>query len=890
MDAERWNRMSSVFITARERPSGERAAFLAEVCGNDRELRQEVESMLAADAVGSELRLERGVLGAFSPGTRLGPYLIESLVAEGGMGEVYRAERVDGAYQKTVAIKVLRPGYRTAEAVRRFRLERQVLARLEHPDIAAILDGGTTHDGRPYLVLQFVDGVPITDFCQSLPVAERLKLLARVARVVQFAHGRLIVHRDLKPSNILVQADGSPRLLDFGIAKLLDPDAEEGLRFATRPDTRLLTPEHAAPEQLRGEPVSTATDVYALGVLLYTLLSGRRPYPVKGRPLHEVETSILEDDAPPPSSVTTDPIDRKAVTQDLDRITLMAIRKEPDRRYLSAEQFAEDLDRYLAGQPVLAGRDTLGYRSRKFITRNRGWVALGAGIAFLLLYALGSTWYQGKRISAERDRAEKERAVAEDMVGMLTDLFRRVNPRVNPGGDTVRVTALLDDAEKQIEKLTEHPDRQARIMRVIGNVRSARGQYVDAEKLLRSSWDWHRINDSLSPDAARVYFELTRVEYNLHGSGRSQPMLDTVLSLLRRNIGPYDSTVAQALRMKAFSTDNRKERLGLLDEAVAVQRRQSGVDSIGIAEQLDSEGAELFNSGRYVEAAASYEQALRIVERLLPPGHPDRLTVAGNLATALGNTADLERADSMARVILRDHQRFFPGKDGEAFAHSRLGSIAAKMGRHDVAETEFRAGLEILRQSVDPAHERIWSELRNLGVTVARRGRIDEGLSLLDSAYRRGVADRGKDAVGPAYILGQRGYVLLWSGRNAEAASAINEAARVVLNFSSEGHPYRPDVLFWQGLLAYAQGDYRESVAKFSSSLEQPSGDLLDTMPYRAQIGCALGTALVKVGRNGEAKPLLARTCPVFDRHAAEQPLLGQWSRNARARLGIAVK
>ncbi len=887
MDQDRWNRMSSVFITARDRPSGERAAFLAEMCGDDQDLRQEVESMLAADAVGSELRLERGVLGAFPAGTRLGPYLINSLVAEGGMGEVYRAERVDGAYKQVVAIKVLRPGYRTAEAVRRFRLERQVLARLEHPDIAAILDGGTTHDARPYLVLQFVDGVPITDFCRVLPIEERIKLLSRVARVVQFAHSRLIVHRDLKPSNILVQADGSPRLLDFGIAKLLDPDVDEGLRLATRPDTRLLTPEHAAPEQLRGEPVSTATDVYALGVLLYTLLSGRRPFPIKGRPLHEVEASILEDDAPAPSSVSSDTADRRAVTQDLDRIALMAIRKEPDRRYASAGQFAEDLDRYLAGQPVIAGRDTVGYRTRKFITRNRGWVSLGAGIAFLLLYALGSTWYQGRRIGAERDRAEKERAAAEDMVGMLTDLFRRVNPRLNPGGDTVRVTALLDEAEQKVEGLKDHPDRRARIMRVLGAVRLARGQYLPAERLLRQSWDWQRRNDSLSPEAARTYFDLIKTEYNLRGNLVSQPMLDTLIPLLKRNIGPFDSTVAQALRMKAFSAEDRKERVAILDEAVAIQRRQPGKDSIGIADQLDSEAGQLFSMGRNAEAAVLYEQALRIVERLLPEGHPDRMTVTGNLATALGSTDQLDRADSIARVILAIQKRMSPGTDGEAFSHSRLGTLAAKRGRHDVAEQEFRAAVEILRKTVDPNHDRIWSELRNVGVTVARRGRLDEALALLDSAYRRGVANRGKDAVGPAYVEGQRGYVLLWAGRKAEAATAINEAARVILNIAPEGHPYRIDVLFWQGLLAYAEGNYRESVAKFSASLEQPTEATSDTTPGRAQYTCALATALVKLGRKEEARPLLQRTCPIFDRHAAEQPLLKRWSWEARASLGI---
>ena len=888
MDPDRWNRMSSLFMTARERPSSERAAFLAEICGDDVALRQEVESMLAVDVGGAELRLERGVLGAFAPGTRLGPYRIEALVAEGGMGEVYRAERVDGHYEQTVAIKVLRPGYRTAEAVRRFRLERQVLARLEHPDIAAILDGGATPDGRPYLVLQFVDGVPITEFCRRLPVEARLHLLSRVARVVQFAHSRLIVHRDLKPSNILVQADGSPRLLDFGIAKLLDPDAEEGLRLATRPDTRLLTPEHAAPEQLRGEPVSTATDVYALGVLLYTMLSGRRPFPAKGRSLAELELSILEDDPAPPSLMTKDPAERKAVSQDLDRIALMALRKEPDRRYASAGQFAEDLDRYLAGLPVSAGRDTLGYRARKFITRNRGWVALAAGIGLALLLALAGTLWQGQRIARERDRAERERAATEAVLAMLIDLFRRSDPRVEPGGDTLRVAAFLDDAERGAGALSAHPERLARLNRVLGSVRAARGQYDQAERLLRAAFDWYRAQgDSGAADAARTYFELAKVVHWHGGFAPAEPAFDTALTLLRQSLGNADSLVAQAYRHLAFVTTDTRRRQELLDSAVAVQRRLPGLDSLGIADQLDAEASDLYSRGRNREAAALYEAALRIVERRLPVGHPDRITVMGNLAVALTSLAKWDAADSLARAVLRIVVQQAPGSDEAATAYARMATLDASRGRYRESEAGYRAALEILQKVLDPLNDRIYSQMRDLGIVIARQGRVAEGLVLVDSAYRLALTKRGPDAIGPAAINGQRGYLLLWLGRTAEAEAMLQDAARVVMANAPEGHHYRADMHFWLGLVAMSKGNFAEAVSRMSSALELLPQEISEDHPGQAQVACGLGTALARLGRTREALPYLRQACPIFDPHGQEQPLLHRWSLEVRRQLGV---
>lgn len=886
MDPERWNRLSSVFINARERPSGERAAFLAEICGDDPALLQEVESMLAADMVGSELRLERGVLGHLPAGTRLGPYLVDALVAEGGMGEVYRAERVDGSYRQTVAIKVLRPGYRTAEAVRRFRLERQVLARLEHPDIAAILDGGTTRDGRPYLVLQYVAGIPITEFCLGKPLEERLRLLSRVARVVQFAHGRLIVHRDLKPSNILVQSDGSPRLLDFGIAKLLDPGSGEGLAPATRPDTRLLTPEHAAPEQLRGEPVSTATDVYALGVLLYSLLCGRRPFPTKGRQLTELEASILEDQPAPPSTLIGDRVERRTVGGDLDRIALMALRKEPDRRYGSAAAFADDLDRYLEGKPVSAERDTWGYRTRKFVTRNRGWVVLGTAVSLVLLAALGSALWQGRRAAVERDRAEQERAAAEDVVSMLTDLFRSANPRVVPGRDTARVVSLLDEAERRLDELRDHPDRQARLLRVLGTVRASRGQYAEGMTLLRRSWEvQRRLGPEAQTDAALTYFELANATANAHGMS-ARPLIDSAINFLKA-LGNMDSITVKALRMRAQMEASEPAARPYFDEAAALERPATTTDSLAIAENLDGKAARLFNQGRAIEALALYRQVLAIVERKLPPGHPDLLVVKGSVATALSATGALTEADSLSRELVQAQRRLYPGTDGEAFAHARLATLLAMQGRNAEAETEYRATLDILSRAVAPDNDRIYSELRNLGVAIARQGRVEEGLALVDSAYRMARRRQGPNGIGAAYVNGQRGYLNLWLGRMNEADSMLEAANRVIVAGTSEGHRYRVDALYWLGLLAMAQGRNVEAVEKLSAAVEIPADNPVDTLPRRAQLSCALGTALARAGRTAEARPLLARTCPIFDRYAAEQPMLETWSREVRAQLGI---
>ncbi len=886
MDAARWNRVASVFHQALGCLPAERAAMLETACADDPDLRQEVEAMLAADSAGTGLLLERAVPEPLETGHRLGAYKIERLIAEGGMGEVYLAGRADGVYQQKVAIKVLRPGYQTAEAVRRFRLERQVLARLVHPDIAALLDGGTAPDGRPYLVLQYVDGLPLTQYAakEALPRAARLQLLSRVARVVQYAHSLLIVHRDLKPSNIFVLPDGSPRLLDFGIAKLLDPADDEVTAAATRPETRVLTPEHAAPEQLRRDPVTTATDVYALGILLYELLTGRRPFVGKGQSPASLEHEILEVEPPAPSAVTTDPRARRALRGDLDRITLMALRKEPARRYGSAGEFADDLDRYLAGLPVRAERDTFGYRAGKFAVRNRGWLlAAAAGLVLLVGFVANLIW-QNHRVGQARDRAQAERLAAEDLVGMLTDLFQQSNPEIVPGGDTLRVGAFLDRAEKGIGSL-EEPERQAQMRRVLGNVWAARGRHEHAALLLRQSLAYvDSARGPSDPLGARIYFELAQAVSKHEGSELGRAMLDTALVRLRATLGERDPQVALALAKLALVTTDLRVSRARLDSAIQLQHLVQGTDSIAIAEGLDAEGHAFLSSGRPVEALASFEGSLRILERVVAEDHPYRLTEINNISATLSSLGEWSRAESLARVVLAVDLGHDSASEAIGYDTHRLALLLANQGRLAEAESALREALARLRLHLGANHVMLLSIERDRAVVIAAQGRVAEGLAIIDSLYREASAREKTPTAGIEFFNLHRAKMLLRLGRQAEAEAAVGTAAPVILERTPADHAYRAQLLYVQGLVALGRGDAPEAADRFSAIREGPRRNT-GASPESAAPDCGLGIALARQARREESRPLLER-CSFYFQWGLAEPLLLRWYRDLGRRGG----
>jgi non-specific serine/threonine protein kinase/serine/threonine-protein kinase len=446
-DAGRWQRVKDVFQAALDRPAAERPAFLAETCGDDHEVRREVESLLAARRDAGGFLSAPAVPETVDPdvdGRRIGPYRLLGRIGRGGMGVVYRAVRDDDVFHKTVALKVV-PGEATADHLRRFTRERQILARLQHPNIATVFDGGTTDTGQPYLVMEHVQGDPIDVWCHGrrLSVPARLEMFRAVCGAVHYAHQNLVVHRDLKPENILVTADGQPKLLDFGIAKLLAAGLDpEGPPTATL--MPLMTPEYASPEQVRGEPVTTASDVYSLGVVLYELLTGSRPYDVRADSLEGIVRVVCETEPRPPS--VTGVATASELRGDLDTIVLKALRKDPLRRYLSAHELSEDLRRHLAGLPVLARADSLGYRATKFVARHRASAAATVLAAGGLVAGTVVAVDQARVARSERARAEQRfaevRQLANAFLFEVHDAIRDL-----PGSTAVRQLVVARAAE-----------------------------------------------------------------------------------------------------------------------------------------------------------------------------------------------------------------------------------------------------------------------------------------------------------------------------------------------------------------------------------------------------------------------------------------------------------
>jgi serine/threonine-protein kinase len=526
---EQRGRVEAVFDAALDLAPADRNAFVERECGDDVVVRNEVVALLTAHErdfgvleAASPGTLVASLLEVYRPGSRIGPYRLTREIGRGGMGVVYLAERDDGQFRRTVAIKVMRAGMDPDEVRRRLEAERQILAALDHPNIARLYDGGVAPDGRPYLVMEYVEGQPIDEYCDShrLSVEERLALFCTVAHAVHYAHRRLVVHRDLKPSNILVTADGHPKLLDFGIAKILEESPLEVTAPLTRTGLRLLTPEYASPEQIRGGPVTTANDVYALGVVLYELLTGRRPFDVSDLSPAEAERVILLQDARKPSTLTSrrdtasrntagdtaapDPAHTatlrrstpvrlaRRLSGDLDNLVLMALRKEPERRYASAQQFADDIQRHLVGRPVTARGHSPTYRARKFVDRHRWGVLAGAAIIVLLAAGIISTLVQARaaaeqaRIALEeRIRAEQEARRAARVQSIVVDLFRLSDPN-EALGDTITAREMLDrGAERVLREFGDQPDVQAALLSEVARVYANLGLADRAETLVR---------------------------------------------------------------------------------------------------------------------------------------------------------------------------------------------------------------------------------------------------------------------------------------------------------------------------------------------------------------------------------------------------------------------
>ncbi len=732
----------------------------------------------AADAFFDRLEQEalpalaRSALGdgedPLAEGTRLGAWSILGELSRGGMGTVYLAERSDGEFEQRAALKVLHRGLDTDEIVERFRRERQILASLTHRSIARLLDGGATADGRPYLVMELVEGRPIDEHCdaQTLDLHARLQLFLEVADAVEHAHSRLVVHRDLKPSNILVTADGAVKLLDFGIAALLSGDGDLQL---TEAGVRPLTPAFAAPEQLRGESVTTATDVYQLGLLLYQLLAGVVP-PTDQRAARDTLPAPPSDalaSAPgiAPESRAVMRRLRRQLRGDLDAVVLHALRPEPEQRYASVTAFAQDVRRWLVARPVAARRGSRSYRARKFVARNR--VPLVVTVVFALFFAGYVV-----TLARERNRARIEAAKAHQVTQLLTGMFASANPN-QARGEAVTVREALDmGVERIAADLTGQPEVQAELLSAVGRVYDSLGLYRQAADALGHAVELRRggpVNAALIDDLrtfgrlqlrwdaeaglALLREALEKAEATLPDDdpllasvlvdlGTNAPggevLLDRALALLRRSPHDVREILAQALTSRAYALPSRgrvEEAAAYHREALAIRRELYTDEHISVATSMADLGLVLERVDP-VAFDTLHERAIALMDRLVGRYHGLTLTILNNYAGGFRDRGEFARAEPVYREVLARRREAYPNEDFQLmYPMHGLGWVLAEQGKTEEAEPLLREVLATVTARLGSDH-RVTSLARStLGRCLTIAGRYAEAEPLLQEAY-----------------------------------------------------------------------------------------------------------------------------------------------------------
>lgn len=916
MNTEQWNRVYALFSEALDVPVDQRPAWVR-TATEDEFIQAEVLSLLAAhDARGGldEIAEELGEVGwvestrhVFQPvPDRLGPYRVLRRSGQGGMGTVYLAERADQDLTYTVAIKVLRRDLETPELHQRFLTERQVLARIDHPNIARLLDGGITAEGQPFFVMEHVEGQPIDAYCDHgrLGIEERIRLFLAVCDAVQHAHRNLVVHRDIKPSNILVRPDGTPKLLDFGVVKVLDEDAFPVAAAHTRTGYRLLTPEYASPEQHRGEAITTASDVFQLGVLLYQLLSGRRPRVVEPPGMDGKTTlqtraparpSSLFQESPAPGSSGSGSDDASALAAargtnprrlarrlsgDLDNILLMALREEPERRYPSVEAFGEDLRRFLNGRPVAARPDHFAYIASKFIRRH--WVGVVASAAIVALLTVSAV---GMTVSAERTARERDRA--QQVSSLLMKMFESASPDVSRG-DTITVVQVLNRGAEQVRtSIAGQPDLEGTMLGLIAQVYDDLGQRGEAVDLSREALALRM--ESPGPRDPETIANLVQLASLLATVGRADSALihaREAVDLAARH-DPGSLLHGHALQAQSFALQVQ----GKLDSA-----RPPLEEGIAILRDLSSDSAQLRlasalvnlawmdqNRGSRDSAVLKMEESVEIRRRLLDSRHPTLANSLGSLAQVLVGAGRTQEAEPLLREALEIRQQVYPeghpdiGESLDLFAQ-----LLERTGNLDEAERHYREALSIFLQAYGERAVRV-AQLRNrMGLFYHyRRGDAARAEAMLREATSIFREARGEDDPWAAVSEANLATAVLSQGRDREAVDILEGAIPVLESSYSPTARLlaRPlldhgTALLRLGEAAKAEASLRRAVTIESAA--DPEGVSL------ARAKSALGACLVAQGRSQEAEPLLLAARATLSASASRDPYL-RWAEEALA-------
>ena len=894
---EHWLRLQTLFAAALELPDAERARYVGERTTDDPALRQEVLSLLEVAATGRPDPNQGYVSDAAAAaldagpmvGRRIGPFRIEREIGRGGMGAVYLGLRDGADFTQRVAVKVLPGGFASEELRRRFRAERRILAGLEHPRIAHLVDGGATPDGVPWVAMEYIDGEPITTHAagRRLDLAARLRLMVAVAETVQHAHQRLIVHRDLKPSNILVDGGGIPHLIDFGIAKLLDVDPDSD-HPETLTGVRLLTPAYASPEQIRGEPVTTAADVWSLGVVLYELVTGARPFAAASGDPRDTERAVLTDDPVRPSTAAG-----RSLPSDLDAILLTALRKEPARRYPSAAALADDLTRFLEGRPVTARAPTIGYRARRFVTRHRWAVGTAAVVAAVL--AAGAV-----RLAGERARVLRERRSAEAALDFMNGLFSQLDPAV-AGGSPMTVRELLDRGVVDLAAGEPDPAVLARLVASFAVAYNGLGMPDSAARLADAALE--AATRSGEPSAlARALAVRCRLEvhearyreaiadcgaaarrWREAGEGSRMPRALADQARAYTGAGETDSAFAVAGRILALAGNRRDSAAGFAERAAANERegrngsaladlgrawrlvrQDSLTDPAAVATYADNLAVTYRLRATNVDSLLYYRAAaLRLTRRIYPPGHP---SLVDPLLRSAYQLMAVQRWDE-AGALVGEARRIADsalGPESRAAGQAWLATatIAQAGNDFDRAIPLTERAIAILARHLSPDARSLTAAESNLAIMYEARGRYADAerrLRHVVSVYER---DRNPNQSRMGLALNALGLVERRLGRRLAAESTLVRSVRV---------------------LERAEGDstaVRYPLEHLAGLYEETGRDA----PAAERYGRALALAMTSPAGSGDAPGLAEKLAAVLRRlgRADSAARLAAWIERSR--------
>jgi serine/threonine protein kinase/Tfp pilus assembly protein PilF len=838
------DRAREIFKEAIDLSGAERDAFVETASAGDESLRDRVDRLLQAfDSDAS--KLDETNLTAVPSGTRIGGrigrFRILEMIGEGGFGEVWLAEQTEPV-RRRVAVKIIKRGMDSAQVVARFEAERQALAMMEHPNIARVYDGGETDEGQPYFVMELVKGMPITEYCErrKLGLAERIRLFGQVCAGVQHAHQKGVIHRDLKPSNVLVcEVDDKPvaKVIDFGIAKALERPLTDKTLF-TEFRQFIGTPEYMSPEQadLSLSDVDTRSDVYALGVMLYELLAGQPPFDPKSlrsAGFDEMRRIIREEEPPPPSIKLSrsgtgsgidapDPSDARLsrlVRGELDWIVQRAMAKERDRRYASASEFDDDLERYLNGEAVRAGPVGKWYRSRRFMARNRVAFAITGSIAVALVAGIIATSVFAVKAERQRQQAQQEFERAEAVKGVLTEMLLSVDPKVAGSMDKELMTLVLKNAATRIdEQLQDQPLSHAELSAVIGTTYISLGMH-----------------DAAEPHLIRA-LELSRV----HLGDEHPKTLSWIndMGILLAAQGRYDEAMAQYV------------------EALGARRRVLGDEHLDTLASINSMGLLLVSQGKYDEALAYYAEGLEASRRVLGDEHPDTLTSMNNMGNLLADQGKYD--DAMKHYIeALDVRRRVLGDEHPHTLSSiiNMGVLLYQQGRYEEAMVYSVEALEASRLVFGDEHPNTLTSIISMGSLLVEQGSYDEAMPLFTEALEGLRRVVGAEHPQTLVMVINMGALHFKQGKYDEAMPYYAEALEVTRRVLGDEHPYTLVSIKNMGNLLGKQGRYEEAMPYLNQVLETNRRVMGDEHPSTISSITSMGNLLVEQGNYDEAMP-----------------------------------